>query len=194
MSDSILLNIQMDPSVHAVPLFGAASGSVYVPPAAFGVGSVEVFPTDPNTPFSVAEKSKKVCLHFFLPYTSFSDFFNCLTLNFFCCILYQRPVPNWLREELLKKKPAPPSASAQYSENLDSMEANDAEQTIRRLDQSDSKSNDSAKSTEDDEDDEVPFSILITVLNSHTIDIVFVAHKINQIASFQFIFKDMRRC
>jgi len=116
---------QMDPSVHAAPLFGAASSSSYVPPAAFGVGSVtEVFPTDPNTPFSVAEKSKK------------------------------RPVPNWLREELLKKKSAPLSASAQYSENLNSMEANDAEQTIGRPDQSDSKSNDLAKSTEDDEDDE----------------------------------------
>ncbi|CAD6259193.1 unnamed protein product [Miscanthus lutarioriparius] len=112
---------QMNPSVHVAPLFGAASSSSYVPPAAFGVGSVtEVFPTDPNTPFSVAEKSKK------------------------------RPVPNWLREELLKKKSAPLSASAQYSENLNSMEANDAEQTIGRPDQSDSKS----KSTEDDEDDE----------------------------------------
>jgi hypothetical protein len=165
----------MDPSLHAAPLFGAASSSSYVPPAAFGVGSVtEVFPTDPNTPFSVAEKSKKVCLHFFLPCASFSDFFNCLTLNCSCCILYQRPVPNWLREELLKKKSAPLSASAQYSENLNSMEANDAEQTIGRPDQSDSKSNDSAKSTDDDEDDEVPFAILITVLNLHTIDTVFV--------------------
>ena len=95
-------------------------------------------------------------------------------MNFSCCILYQRPVPNWLREELLKKKSAPLSASAQYSENLNSMEANDAEQTIGRPDQSDSKSNDLAKSTEDDEDDEVPFTILITVLNSHTIDTVFV--------------------
>jgi hypothetical protein len=54
------------------------------------------------------------------------------------------------------------------------MEANDAEQTIGRPDQSDSKSNDSAKSTDDDEDDEVPFAILITVLNLHTIDTVFV--------------------
>jgi beta-arabinofuranosyltransferase len=56
----------MDPSVHAAPLFGAASSSSYVSPAAFGVGNVtEVFPTDPNTPFSVADKSKKVRLHFF---------------------------------------------------------------------------------------------------------------------------------
>ncbi|KAL6651877.1 hypothetical protein ACP70R_010802 [Stipagrostis hirtigluma subsp. patula] len=116
---------QMDPSVHAAPLFGAVSGSNYVPPAAFGVGSVtEVFPTDANNPFNVAEKSKKP------------------------------PVPNWLREELLKKKSAPMSASAQHSTNLNSTEPSIVEQPLRRPDQSDSRSNDSAKSTEDDEDDE----------------------------------------
>jgi hypothetical protein len=84
--------------------------------------------------------------------------FICLTLNCSCCILYQPPVPNWLREELLKKKSEPLSASAQNSENLNPMEANEAVQTIGRPDQSDSRSNDSAKSTEDDDDDEVPFA------------------------------------
>ncbi|KAG2569497.1 hypothetical protein PVAP13_7NG424100 [Panicum virgatum] len=114
---------QMDP--HAAPLFGAASSSNYAPPAAFGVGSVtEVFPTDPNTPFSAAEKTKK------------------------------RPVPNWLREELLKKKSAPSNASAQHPTNLNSMESHDEEQPLRIPDQSDSRSNDSAKSTEGNEDDE----------------------------------------
>ncbi|RCV15024.1 hypothetical protein SETIT_3G026000v2 [Setaria italica] len=114
---------QMDP--HAAPLFGAASSSNYAPPAAFGVGSVtEVFPTDPNTPFSVAEKSKK------------------------------RPVPNWLREELLKKKSAPLSASAQHPTNLNSTESDNAEEPLGKPGQSDSRSNDSAKSTEDNEDDE----------------------------------------
>jgi len=113
---------QMDP--HAAPLFGAASSSNYAPPAAFGVDSVtEVFPTDPNTPFSAAEKSKK------------------------------RPVPNWLREELLKKKSAPSNASAQHPTNLNSMESHDEEQPLRIPDQSDSRSNDSAKSTEGNEDD-----------------------------------------
>ncbi|CAL5029509.1 unnamed protein product [Urochloa decumbens] len=113
---------QMDP--HAAPIFGAASSSNYAPPAAFGVGSVtDMFPTDTNTPFSVAEKSKK------------------------------RPVPNWLREELLKKKSAP-SASAEHPTNLNSMESDDAEEPLGKPDQSDSRSNDSAKSTEDNEDDE----------------------------------------
>ncbi|KAL6844123.1 hypothetical protein ACP4OV_025796 [Aristida adscensionis] len=116
---------QMDPSVHGAPLFGAVSGSNYVPPAAFGVGSVtEVFPTDANNPFNVAEKSKKP------------------------------PVPNWLREELLKKKSAPLNAPPQHLTNLNSTEPSEIEQTLRRPDQSDSRSNDSAKSTEDDEDDE----------------------------------------
>jgi hypothetical protein len=76
------------------------------------------------------------------------------------CILYQRPVPNWLREELLKKKSAPSNASA-HPTNLNSMESHDAEQPLGIPDQSDSRSNDSAKSTEGNEDDEVPFSILI---------------------------------
>ncbi|CAN6241259.1 unnamed protein product [Urochloa humidicola] len=114
---------QMDP--HAAPLFGAASSSNYVPPPAFGIGSVtDVFPTDPNMPFSVAEKSKK------------------------------RPVPNWLREELLKKKSAPLIASAQHPTKLNSIESDDAEEPLGKPDQSDSRSNDSAKSTEDNEDDE----------------------------------------
>ncbi|CAN6236539.1 unnamed protein product [Urochloa humidicola] len=114
---------QMDP--HAAPLFGATSSSNYVPPAAFGVGSVtDVFPTDPNTPFSGSEKSKK------------------------------RPVPNWLREELLKKKSAPLSASGQHPTNLNSMESDGAEEPLGKPDQSDTRSNDSAKSIEDNEDDE----------------------------------------
>ncbi|KAJ1273301.1 hypothetical protein BS78_06G269700 [Paspalum vaginatum] len=132
---------QMDPSMHAAPLFGTVSSSNYVPPVAFGVGSVtEMFPTDPNTPFSVAEKSKK------------------------------RPVPNWLREELLKKKSAPViSGSALNSTNLNSMESSDAEQSLGRPDQSDSKSNDSPKSTEDDEDDEDEIEAARMVAINHEI-------------------------
>uniref|UniRef100_A0ACD5V2G3 Uncharacterized protein n=1 Tax=Avena sativa TaxID=4498 RepID=A0ACD5V2G3_AVESA len=114
---------QMDPSLHTGPLFGALSGSNYVPPAAFGVPSLtEVFPTDSNPFF--AERSKKP------------------------------PVPNWLREELLKKKSTPVSASVQHSTNSDYMESEDAEEPPKKADQTDSRSIGSAKSTEDDEDDE----------------------------------------
>ncbi|KAM3370754.1 hypothetical protein ACQJBY_018218 [Aegilops geniculata] len=116
---------QMDPSLHAGPLFGALSGSNYVPPAAFGVGSVtEAFPTDANTLFNVAERSKKP------------------------------PVPNWLREELLKKKSTPVSASVQHSTNYDSMDSEDAVEPPKRADQTDSRSIGSAKSIVADEADE----------------------------------------
>jgi hypothetical protein len=55
----IFILLQMDPSLHTGPLFGALSGSNYVPSAAFGVGSLtEAFPTDANPFF--AERSKKV--------------------------------------------------------------------------------------------------------------------------------------
>uniref|UniRef100_A0A0E0KWA8 Uncharacterized protein n=1 Tax=Oryza punctata TaxID=4537 RepID=A0A0E0KWA8_ORYPU len=116
---------QMDPSVHAAPLFGAVSGSSYIPPAAFGVVNVtEAFPVDANTPFNVAERSKKP------------------------------PVPNWLREELLKKKSTSVSASVQHSTEFHSMGSEDAEKTLKSSDQADSRSVDSAKSTDDDEEDE----------------------------------------
>jgi hypothetical protein len=73
--------------------------------------------------------------------------------------MYQPPVPNWLREELLKKKSTPASASVQHSTNSDSMESEDAAEPPKIANQTDSRSIGSAKSTEDDEDDEVLFSI-----------------------------------
>uniref|UniRef100_A0A0D9WAR0 Uncharacterized protein n=1 Tax=Leersia perrieri TaxID=77586 RepID=A0A0D9WAR0_9ORYZ len=116
---------QMDPSVHAAPLFGAISGSSYVPPAAFGVGgAAEGFPVDANTPFNVAERSKKP------------------------------PVPNWLREELLKKKSTSMNASVQHPAEFHSTGSEDTENTLKSADQADGRSMDSAKSTDDDEDDE----------------------------------------
>ncbi|KAG8066555.1 hypothetical protein GUJ93_ZPchr0004g38856 [Zizania palustris] len=116
---------QLDPSVHAAPLFGAVSGSSYVPPSAFGVGNMaEAFPVDANTPFNVAERSKKP------------------------------PVPNWLREELLKKKSASASASAQHSTEFHSVGSEDTDKSLKSADQTDSRSVDSAKSTDDDDDDE----------------------------------------
>ena len=70
----------MDPSLHAGPLFGALSGSNYIPPAAFGVGSVtEAFPTDANTLFNVAERSKKV--GFVVPFISLAYHHSRLTFN-----------------------------------------------------------------------------------------------------------------
>ncbi|KAL5216707.1 hypothetical protein ABZP36_008108 [Zizania latifolia] len=117
---------QMDPSVYTAPLFGAVSGSSYVPPAAFGVDNmIEAFPVDANTPFNVAERSKKP------------------------------PVPNWLREELLKKKSTSSSASAQHPTEFHSMGSEDAEKTLKSADQTDSRIVDSTKSTDDDDEDEI---------------------------------------
>ncbi|KAJ6823281.1 uncharacterized protein M6B38_384285 [Iris pallida] len=65
-------------------------------------------------------------------------------------------VPNWLREEIIKKKavisstvPMQPTGSS-----LDSLGPEDSDKSLRRADQADSKSIDSTKSTEDEEDDE----------------------------------------
>ncbi|KAM0883394.1 hypothetical protein ACQ4PT_031662 [Festuca glaucescens] len=129
---------QMDPSLHTGPLFGALSGSNYVPPAVFGVGSLtEAFPTDANPLF--AERSKKP------------------------------PVPNWLREELLKKKSTPVSASVQHSTNSDSMESEEAAEPPKIANQTDSRSIGSAKSIEDDEDDEDEIEKARTAAINHEI-------------------------
>ncbi|XP_047063559.1 histone-lysine N-methyltransferase SETD1A-like [Lolium rigidum] len=129
---------QMDPSLHTGPLFGALSGSNYVPPAVFGVGSLtEAFPTDANPLF--AERSKKP------------------------------PVPNWLREELLKKKSTPVSASVQHSTNSDSMESEDAAEPPKIANETDSRSIGSAKSIEDDEDDEDEIEKARTAAINHEI-------------------------
>ncbi|XP_051219596.1 uncharacterized protein [Lolium perenne] len=129
---------QMDPSLHTGPLFGALSGSNYVPPAVFGVGSLtEAFPTDANPLF--AERSKKP------------------------------PVPNWLREELLKKKSTPMSASVQHSTNSDSMESEDAAEPPKIANETDSRSIGSAKSIEDDEDDEDEIEKARTAAINHEI-------------------------
>ena len=73
--------------------------------------------------------------------------------------MYQPPVPNWLREELLKKKSTPVSASVQHSTNYDSMDSEDAAEPPKRADQADSRSIGSAKSIVADEADEVLFFI-----------------------------------
>lgn len=70
--------------------------------------------------------------------------------------ILQAAVPNWLREEIIKKKSSIPSAlSTQPAGNsFDSIGSEDGDRSLRRADQSDSKSIDSTRSTED-EDDEV---------------------------------------
>ena len=118
----IFIQLQMDPSLHT----GALSGSNYVPPAAFGVGSVsEAFPTDTKHSFQCCKtvKESRFCS---------SIYFTCLSSQpfnfswFLCSIMHPPPLPNWLREELLKKKSTLVSASVQHPTNSDSMESEDA--------------------------------------------------------------------
>lgn len=70
-------------------------------------------------------------------------------------------MPNWLREELLKKKSTSVSASVQHSTEFHSKGSEDAEKILKSSDQADSRSVDSVKSTDDDEEDEVQFAILL---------------------------------
>jgi hypothetical protein len=88
--------------------------------------------------------------------------------------MYQPPVPNWLREELLKKKSTPVSTLVQHSTNFDSMESEDAAEPPKRADQSDSRSIGSAKSTQDDEDDEVLFSLHHLLLSINAVHITLL--------------------
>ncbi|PKA54656.1 hypothetical protein AXF42_Ash000491 [Apostasia shenzhenica] len=60
-------------------------------------------------------------------------------------------VPNWLREEIIKKKSASVNSGSAQPRSID-ME--DADKPFTRTNQADSKSLDSSKSTEDEEDDE----------------------------------------
>lgn len=63
-------------------------------------------------------------------------------------------MPNWLREEIIKKK-AVITSSAPDLQKDDALEDEDVNKLYRRGDQGDSKSIDSSRSTEGEDDDEV---------------------------------------
>lgn len=68
-------------------------------------------------------------------------------------MIFQPSVPNWLREEIIKKKAVIASSAPEFSEHPNSM----AEEVIDKYmnDDPDSKSIDSSRSTEEDDDEEV---------------------------------------
>lgn len=68
----------------------------------------------------------------------------------------QASVPNWLREEIIKKKPAIVS-SAQDLQNEDAQSTEDevGDKSYGKGDQADSKTIASSRSNEDEDDDEV---------------------------------------
>ncbi|KAL5976569.1 hypothetical protein ACLOJK_020902 [Asimina triloba] len=123
---------------HTTPMFGRISGPGFrpgIPPVgpAFGVStgtalhSPTAFPGDTNGVFNVSERPKKAS------------------------------VPNWLREEIIKKKAVIASSSIQdqpAEDSFNSVGAEGDEKTMRRSDQVDNKSSDSARSNEDEEDED----------------------------------------
>ena len=65
-------------------------------------------------------------------------------------------MPNWLREEIIKKKPAIMSSAVELpKEDIESIEDEAVDKSYGKGDQGDSKSIDSPRSTEDEDDDEV---------------------------------------
>lgn len=131
--------VQFDPSFASQP-----SLSVYTAPA-FGGISIPNFqaPISPvSTPFGLGVGT---ALHA----TNFLGDGN-VSLS-----LSERPkkaaVPNWLREEIIKKKSAIASTNSLHSGVV---ETEDADMSFRRSDQTDDKSLDSRRSIEDEDDDE----------------------------------------
>ncbi|XP_020576924.1 uncharacterized protein LOC110022372 [Phalaenopsis equestris] len=129
---------QYDPSfasqashlVHSTPAFGGIAPSFQAPvspisaPFGLAVGApihTTDFPGDGNASFNISERPRKAA------------------------------VPNWLREELIKKKSAIANTSVLHSGTV---QMEDADITFRKTDQADNQSLDSRRSTEDDDDDE----------------------------------------
>lgn len=72
-------------------------------------------------------------------------------------------MPNWLREEIIKKKAViTTSAPDVQKEDSQSIEDEGVDKSYRKSDQADSKSIDSSRSTEEEDDDEVNYFVLIT--------------------------------
>ncbi|TMX02176.1 hypothetical protein EJD97_022480 [Solanum chilense] len=132
----------VDPSVvgaspapeHTASLFGRAQSSSFHPTvpsvgAHFGVGAgAALHPAAafPADAYGISDRPKKAA------------------------------VPNWLREEIIKKKAVITTSTAELpKEDSQSIEDEGVNKSYRKGDQADSKSIDSSRSTEDDDDDEV---------------------------------------
>lgn len=75
----------------------------------------------------------------------------------------QAAVPNWLREELIKKKSAIASTNILHS---GAIQMEDADISFKKTDQADNQSLDSRMSIEDDDDDEVQSLFLVDIVCS----------------------------
>ncbi|KAJ8569751.1 hypothetical protein K7X08_006328 [Anisodus acutangulus] len=140
---------QVDPSVvgvspaleHTAPLFGRAQSSSFNPSvpsvgAHFGVGAgAALHPPAafPADAYGISDRPKKAA------------------------------VPNWLREEIIKKKAViTTSAPDLPKEDSQSIEDEGVDKSYRKGDQADSKSIDSSRPTEEEDDDEVEVEVART--------------------------------
>ncbi|XP_042496061.1 uncharacterized protein LOC122075182 [Macadamia integrifolia] len=126
------------PSVtgHSAPIFGRIPGPSFRPPIStvgtpFGLGAgaavhpTRAFPGDANGVLNVSERPKKAS------------------------------VPNWLREEIIKKAVIPSSVQEHPEEDsFQSVGDESVDRSYKKGDQADNRSVDSSRSTEDEDDDE----------------------------------------
>ncbi|MCD7465360.1 hypothetical protein HAX54_001167 [Datura stramonium] len=119
---------------HTAPLFGRAQSSSFHPTvpsvgAHFGVGAgAALHPASafPADAYGISDRPKKAA------------------------------VPNWLREEIIKKKAVITTSAPELpKEDSQSIEDEGVNRSYRKGDQADSKSIDSSRSTEEEDDDEV---------------------------------------
>lgn len=75
---------------------------------------------------------------------------------------FQASVPNWLREEIIKKKAVIGSSAPEVSRH--DTESNEDEVMDHKGDLVDGKNRDSARSAEEDDDDEVLFCICMAYI------------------------------
>ncbi|KAF8390494.1 hypothetical protein HHK36_025020 [Tetracentron sinense] len=136
---------QFDPSFatsspvsgQAAPVFGRIPGPSFRPTipavgAPFGLGAgaalhlTAAFPGDVNGGYNVSERPRKAS------------------------------VPNWLREEIIKKKTIIPSSVQEHPEedHFQPIGDENTDKSLRKSYRTDSKNVDSSRSTEDDDDDE----------------------------------------
>lgn len=72
-------------------------------------------------------------------------------------------MPNWLREEIIKKKAVITSSSLEHPREETQFIEEGVDRSFGKVDQADSKSIDSSRSTEEEDDDEVTFFCLMII-------------------------------
>lgn len=158
----------MDPSLaipspipgHSGPLFGRMPGQNFQPiipsvSAPFGA-STGTFPGDAYGASGVSDRPKKVSI------CSSGFLLKELCYLYSISRIFQASVPNWLREEIIKKKAVIATSAPELSEEeIKSIEEEAIDKSLQKGDPADSKSIDSSRSTEEEDDEEVSSSLIL---------------------------------